>query len=551
VNVNHIPQFAKPIVLAFLLVMSARSALLAQQATPIYDIVIRGGTVFDGSGAAGYAADVAVSGDRIVRIAREGIDPALGRRVLDARGLVVAPGFIDTHAHVEDLVSRPLAESFIRQGVTTVIYAPDGGQPWPLAAALDELRQSGHAPNTAFFAGHNTIRSRVMGSANREPTPAELERMKQMVAEAMQAGAIGLSTGLRYVPGIYSKTEEVIVLAKVAAEHGGIYASHIRDEGEGVVDAVAEVIRIAREARIPAQVSHHKIMGQPQWGQSVRTLALVDSARAAGLDVTIDQYAYTATSTGTAVLFPAWALAGGADSLRARLADPVTRTRIEQGMRETILEERGGGDLSRIQMARVGFRPEWNGKTFADIARERGEAPSIEFAIKLAIEIQLNGGASGVWHVVDEQDVRRIMLHPFTMISSDGGIGVLGAGHPHPRNYGAFARVLSRYVREEQTLSLQDAIRKMTSLPAWRIQQPERGRLESGSFADIAVFDPQTVNDRATFENPHQFAVGMRHVMVNGVPVLLDGALTGEKPGRVLKLPERARTLETERGARS
>jgi N-acyl-D-aspartate/D-glutamate deacylase len=527
------------------------SPVLAQQTTPLYDIVIRGGTVVDGSGAAGYAADVAVSGDRIVRIAREGIDPALGRRVLNARGLVVAPGFIDTHAHVEDLASRPLAESFIRQGVTTVIYAPDGGQPWPLAAALDELRQSGHAPNTAFFAGHNTIRSRVLGSANREPTSAELERMKQMVAEAMQAGAIGLSTGLRYVPGIYSKTEEVIALAKVAAEHGGTYASHIRDEGEGVVDAVAEVIRIARESKIPAQVSHHKIMGQPQWGQSVRTLALVDSARAAGLDVTIDQYAYTATSTGTAVLFPAWALAGGADSLRARLADPAARTRIEQGMRETILEERGGGDLSRIQMARVGFRPEWNGKTFADIARDRGETPSIEFAIKLAIEIQVNGGASGVWHVVDEQDVRRIMQHPFTMISSDGGIGVLGAGHPHPRNYGAFARVLGRYVREEQTLSLQEAIRKMTSLPAWRIQQPERGKLEAGHFADIAVFDPQTVNDRATFENPHQFAVGMRHVIVNGVPVILDGALTGEKPGRVLKLPERARTLENERGARS
>jgi N-acyl-D-aspartate/D-glutamate deacylase len=541
------------LVLFAALSVSARRAspVLAQQTTPLYDIVIRGGTVFDGSGAAGYAADVALSGDRIVRIAREGIDPALGRRVLDARGLVVAPGFIDTHAHVEDLASRPLAESFIRQGVTTVIYAPDGGQPWPLTAAMNELSQSGHAPNTAFFAGHNTIRSRVMGSANREPTPAELERMKQMVAEAMQAGAIGLSTGLRYVPGIYSKTEEVVALARVAAEHGGIYASHIRDEGEGVVDAVAEVIRIAREARIPAQVSHHKIMGQPQWGQSVRTLALVDSARAAGLDVTIDQYAYTATSTGTAVLFPAWALAGGGDSLRARLADPATRMRIEQGMREIILEERGGGDLSRIQMARVGFRPEWNGKTFADIARERGEAPSIEFAIKLAIEIQLNGGASGVWHVVDEQDVRRIMQHPFTMISSDGGIGVLGAGHPHPRNYGAFARVLSRYVREEKTLSLQEAIRKMTSLPAWRIQQPERGKLESGSFADIAVFDPQTVSDRATFENPHQFAVGVRHVVVNGVPVLLDGALTGEKPGRVLKLPERARTLESSPGDRS
>jgi N-acyl-D-aspartate/D-glutamate deacylase len=455
--------------------------------------------------------------------------------------MAVAPGFIDTHAHVEDLADRPLAESFIRQGVTTVIYAPDGGMPWPLDHAIDALARAKHAPNTAFFAGHNAIRTRVMGTANRAPTPAELEQMKAMVAQAMDEGAIGLSTGLRYVPGIYSRTEEVIALAKVAAERGGFYASHIRDEGEGVVDAVREVVRIAREAGLPAQVSHHKIMGQPQWGQSTRTIAVVDSARAQGLDVTIDQYAYTATSTGTAVLFPAWALAGGNDSLRARLDDPATRTRIEQGIRETILEERGGGDLARIQLARVGFRPEWNGRTFADIARERGRQPAVDFAVELAIEIQGNGGASGVWHVVDEADVRRIMQYAHTMISSDGGIGVPGEGHPHPRNYGAFARVLARYVREDSVLTLQEAIRKMTSLPASRIQQRERGSLAEGAFADIAVFDPATITDHATFTDPHRFATGVWHVLINGVPVLLDGSLTGEKPGRVLKLPTRPR----------
>jgi N-acyl-D-aspartate/D-glutamate deacylase len=507
-----------------------------------YDLLIRGGTVVDGTGGAGYRADVALVGDRIVRIAREGIAPELARRVLDARGLTVAPGFIDTHAHVDDLADRPLAESFLRQGVTTVIYAPDGGQPWPLARAIERLRDRGHAPNTAFFAGHNTIRSEVMGSADRAPTPAELERMKAMVAQTMEQGAIGLSTGLRYVPGIYSRTEEVIALARVAAEHGGFYASHIRDEGEGVVESVREVVRIAREARIPAQVSHHKIMGQPQWGQSVQTLALVDSARAAGLDVTIDQYAYTATSTGTAVLFPAWSLAGGGDSLRARLADPARRARIEQGIRATILEERGGGDLARIQLARVGFRPEWNGRTFADIAKERAEEPTLDFAVRLAIEIQQNGGASGVWHVVDEADVRRIMQHPFTMISSDGGIGVPGAGHPHPRNYGAFARVLGHYVREQKVLTLEEAVRKMTSLPAWRIGQPERGRLAEGAFADVVVFDPATITDRATFEDPHQFAIGVSHVVINGVPVLVAGSLTGEKPGRVLVRVPAART---------
>ncbi len=501
-----------------------------------FDVLLRGGTVVDGTGAAGFAADVAVRGDRIALVSRTAIDPARARVVLDARGLVVAPGFVDTHAHVEDLDDRPLAESFTRQGVTTVVYAPDGGMPWPLGEHIARLRRGGHAPNTAFFAGHNEIRRQVMGSANRAPTAAELERMRAMVGQAMDEGAIGLSTGLRYVPGIYSETEEVIALARVAAARGGFYSSHIRDEGAGSIDAVTELIRIAREAGLPAQLSHHKLMGQPQWGWSTRTLALVDAARREGLDITIDQYAYDATSTGTAALFPPWSLAGGNDSLVARLADPAVRARIEREMREIILEERGGGELDRIRMARVGFRPEWNGKTFADIAAERGQAPTMEFAIALGIEIQSRGGASGVWHVVDEADIRRIMTYPHTMISSDGGIGVLGSGHPHPRHYGAFARVLGRYVREYSVLTLEDAVRKMTSLPADRIRQPQRGRIAAGAFADIVAFDAETIIDHATYEDPHQFSTGVHHVIVNGVPILRDGALTGERSGRVLTL---------------
>ncbi len=520
----------------------AHAARAQTRTTAQYDYVIRGGTVYDGTGAPGYRANLAIQGDRIVRIERDTALVLSAKQVLDARGMAVAPGFIDVHAHVEELRQRPLAESFVRQGVTTVIYAPDGGMPWPLGASMQALQQSGYSPNTAFFAGHNTIRTRVMGTANRAPTPAELQRMKAMVSQAMDEGAIGLSTGLRYVPGIYAQTEEVIELARVAARGGGIYSSHIRDEGEGVVDAVREVIRIAREAGIPAQVSHHKIMGQPQWGQSVRTLALVDSARAAGLDVTIDEYAYDATSTGTDVLFPAWSLAGGRDSVRARLADPAQRARIEQGIRVTILEERGGGDLTRIQLASVPWHPEWNGWTFADIARERGQTPTLDFAVQLAIEIQQNGGASGVWHVIDEQDLRRIMRYPFTMFSSDGSIGVPGEGHPHPRNYGAFARVLGHYVRDQHVLTLEEAIRKMTSLPADRIAQPQRGRLAPGMYADIAVFDAQRITDRATYADPHQFAIGVKHVLVNGVPVLLDASLTGARPGRILRLAPKPRT---------
>ena len=506
----------------------------AERGAPVYDYLIRGGTVVDGTGAPRFAADVAVRGDRIARVSREPIPPEQARVVLNARGLIVAPGFIDTHAHVESLPSRPLAENFLRQGVTTVVYAPDGGMPWPFGEYIARLRERGHAPNIAFFAGFNTARSQVMGSANRAPTPAELERMKAMVDEAMREGAIGLSTGLRYVPATYATTEEVIELARVAARYGGIYSSHIRDEGEGSIEAVAEVIRIAREAGLPAQISHHKLMGQPQWGQSVRTLAMVDSARAQGLDITIDAYPYTATSTGTGVLFPSWALAGGRDSLRARLDDPDTRARIVEGIKRTILEERGGGDLARIQLAGVSFNRAWEGKTFADIARERGRQPDLDFAAELAIEIQLQGGASGVWHVVDEEDVRRIMRHPWTMISSDGAIGALGHGHPHPRGYGAFARVLGHYVREEKVLTLEEAVRKMTSLPAWRIGQDDRGKIAEGMLADITVFDPERIRDRATFTDPHHFAVGVEHVLVNGVPVLVSASLTGEKPGRVL-----------------
>src|SRR5690606_25402752 len=262
-------------------------------------------------------------------------------------------------------------------------------------------------------------------------------------------------------------------------------------------------------------------------------LAMIDSARAEGLDITIDAYPYTATSTGTAVLFPSWALAGGRDSLRARLEDPATRARIVEGIKRTILEERGGGDLSRIQLAAVSFNRAWEGKTYADIARERGREPDLDFAAELAIEIQLQGGASGVWHVVDEEDVRRIMRHPWTMISSDGELSALGRGHPHPRGYGAFARVLGHYVREEGVLTLEEAVRKMTSLPAWRIGQPERGRIAEGMLADIAVFDPARIRDRATFTEPHHFVVGVEHVLVHGVPVIVGASLTGEKPGRV------------------
>jgi N-acyl-D-amino-acid deacylase len=538
-----VPAVARRPLRRLLLALVAPASLLAPHAAAAQDnpsarpftYLLRNGTIVDGTGAPAYRGDVAIAGGRIVRVSATPLDPAQAQQVIDAAGLVLAPGFIDSHAHVEDLAEHPLAENFLRQGVTTVWYAPDGAMPWPLPPAIARLEGTGHAPNIAFFAGHNTIRREVMGSANRAPTAAELERMKAMVAQSMEAGAIGFSTGLRYVPGIYSETEEVIELAKVAARYGGFYSSHIRDEAAGSLESVREVIRIAEEGGLPGVVSHHKLMGQPQWGQSVQTLALIDAARARGVDVMLDQYPYDATSTQTSVLFPAWSLSGGNDSLRVRLADPAQRARIIEGMRQTILEERGGGDLARIRIARYARNPSWNGKTFADIARERGRTPDMDFAVELAIEIQTSGGAGGVWHVVDEADVRRIMVHPWTMFSSDGGILIPGVGHPHPRGNGAFARVLGHYVRDERVLSLEEAVRKMTSLPAWRMNDATRGRIAEGMVADIAIFDAARIIDRATYEDPHQYAEGMVHVLIAGEPVLRDGELTGARPGRVLR----------------
>lgn len=513
-------------------------AACAGGAAPQYDVLIRGGTVLDGSGARGFRADVAIRADRIVRIDPEGIPVEQARTVLVADGLVVAPGFIDHHAHIQQAIfERPLAESFVRQGITTILASlHSGDQPYPLGQAVARLSS---APNVGFFAGHNWIRRRVMGAADRAPTAEELERMKALVEEAMQDGALGLSTGLRYVPGAYAETEEVIELARVAARHGGIYVSHMRDEGPGVVASIAELIRIAAEAGIPAQAQHHKAMGTAQWGQTERTLAMIDSARAEGLDVKLDVYPYTATSTSSRVLFPSWALAGGQDSLVARLRDARTRARIEAAIRERLLDERGGGDLSKIQFSRFPAHPEYNGRTMADVAAERGLPNNADSGVRLAIELQLEGGFGGIWHVLDEADLIRLLRYPFTMFCTDGDLVAYGAGNPHPRAYGAFPRVFARYVRERGVLELAEAIRRMTSLSAAQIGQRERGRIQEGFYADIVIFDPQRIRDLATFTDPHRYATGVRHVLVNGVPVLRDGSLSGERPGRALLGPAR------------
>lgn len=504
-----------------------------------YDVLIRGGMVVDGTGGDRFRADVAIVGDRIAAVSREGIDPSRAREVIDATGRVVTPGFVDNHAHVQQSIAEhPLSENFLRQGITTLVAGlHSGDQPYPLDDFASGLEM---APNVAFFAGHTWTRKRVMGMEDREPTPEELEQMKALVDEAMRQGALGLSTGLLYVPANFAETEEVIELAKVAASHGGIYVTHMRNEAGGLIESVAEVIRIADEADIPAQINHHKAAGATQWGASERTLAMIDSANAAGLEIVHDVYPYAASSTSSAVLFPQWALAGDDEDFAARVADPETRARLEEDMRTVWNRDRGGSDLERVQFRVLPSDRSYDGRTLADYAEDRGFArDDMEAGIDLVIDLQLAGGFSAIYHIMDEDDVVRIMQHPLAMIETDGDNVGYGIGYPHPRSYGAFPRVLARYVRELEALTLEEAVMKMTSLPARWLGQDDRGVIEEGKLADVAVFDPEVIRDRATFTDPHQYSVGIENLLINGVPVILDGALTGEKPGRWIRGPAR------------
>jgi dihydroorotase/N-acyl-D-amino-acid deacylase len=524
--------------LALLAGATALAPTLAAQPAPEYTLLLRGGTIVDGTGAARYAGDVALQGDRIAAVSRTPIAASRAARVIDVTGLVIAPGFIDLHAHLEPLLTLPDARSHVMQGVTLALGGPDGSGPFPLAPYLDSAQRRGLGMNVAYLVGHNTVRRTVMGTENRAPTDAELARMIALVQQGMREGAFGISTGLRYVPGFYSNTAEVVALSRAAAELGGFYTSHLREEGLGLLDGVAEAITIARDARIPVVLTHHKVVGQPMWGKSVETLRMVEEARAAGLDVMMDQYPYTATSTGLSVLIPPWALAGGTSALRQRVADPVLRDSIRRGIVEFLQTDRGGGDTRRVQFGRVSWDPSLEGKTLFDWAERRGVGPSLEAAADLVVEGELAGGASMVYHVLDEGDVRRIMQHPLTMVASDGRLTQPGDGVPHPRAYGTFPRVLGYYVREQGVLTLEQAVHKMTGQPAARLGlSGARGCLSAGCAADLAVFDPSTVGSPATFTDPHQYAVGIPWVLVNGVPVVEAGQFTAARPGRALRRP--------------
>lgn len=527
----YVPLLASILRRLCLLVALAGLGVGALASEQTFDVLIRNGRLVDGSAAPWRQADIGIRGDRIVAVGRLGDSTA--REVVDAGGRYVTPGFIDAHSHAFPALAQPRtapAEALLRQGITTVLINPDGGGPVDLAAQRRALETAAPGVNVVQMIGHNAVRGAVLGSADREPTPDELARMEALVRRGFEAGAFGLSAGPFYTPGAFSKTEEHVALARVAAEFDGFYTSHIRDEADytvGVVAAVEEVIRVAREARLPGIVTHIKVLGPRVWGLSGEVIRRIDAARAAGVEVYADQYPYEASSTGlTAALVPSWALEGGVGKLQGRLANPELRTRIRREMVDNLGRRAGPAN---IMIRSFKADPALEGRRLDAIARERLLEP-----VDAAIDLIQRGGASIVSFNMDERDLRAFMVQPWTMTSSDGELVAFGEGVPHPRSYGPYPRKLRRYVFDEPVLPLERAIHSMTGLPAAVFRIRDRGTIRPGSFADIAIIDPATVRDRATYEQPHQYAEGVTDVIVNGRIALSRNGVSTTRWGRVL-----------------
>jgi N-acyl-D-amino-acid deacylase len=528
----------------------------------VLDLKIEGAEVIDGTGRSGSRMDVGIQDDRIAAVGDLSREPAGNN--LHASGKVLAPGFIDMHSHSDwRLWDNRRAESKVRQGVTTEVVGNCGFSPAPVSDEfLEDLRgfalhvpagmdfrwrsvgeylkafdAIGTALNVIQLVGHGTLRLAAMGFARREPTAGELRRMQKLLADAIEDGAWGLSTGLIYAPGSYATTDEIVTLAAVAARHRGFYASHIRGEGATLLDAIREAIHIGREADLPVQISHVKAAGRPNWGKVADALALIDAAREEGLDVMADAYPYTASSTTLRTLLPDWALEGGIDAMLKRLTDPAERARVRRDLEPTgtgqSLLDRVGWE--NVMVSSCVKRKDAEGKRISELAAARRKDP-----IDTALDLIVDEGGKGymILFQLDEDDLRRALAHPAVMIGSDGSslsASAAGAtGKPHPRSYGTFPRVLGEYVREQRVLTLAQAVHKMTGLPAKRLGLRDRGVVAVGRKADLVVFDARRVSDRATYEAPHQYPTGIEHVIVNGRLVIKHGEHTGSLPGRLL-----------------
>lgn len=496
------------------------------------DVLITNGRIVDGTGNSWVYGDVAIKDGKIVRQGKS--LHVTADKVIDATGLIIAPGFIDVHTHIEgEERENPTADNFIYDGVTTVITGNCGSSQVDIGKYLSMIDSLKVSINVAVLVGHNSVRREVMGTSNRDPNEDEVQKMEALVDEAMREGAVGMSTGLIYIPGTYSKTEEIVRLAKVAAKYNGVYASHMRNEGDSVVPAIREALHVGRTAKIPVEISHFKLSGQQNWGRSTETVSLIENARKEGIDVTIDQYPYTASSTSLSTMIPDEILADGADSIRARLLRPDTKKYVIDQMLKSLKRRK----LKHFSYPVVSFHradTTLNGKSIEEINRIKGRRHRAKYEAETVIELMLNGGASMVFHGMSEADVKRIMQYPYNMFASDASIRIFNQGVPHPRGYGTNARILSKYVRNENVLVLEEAIRRMTSLPAQKFGLSDRGLIRTGMAADIVVFNENEVQDLSTFDKPHQYSKGFQYVLVNGSLVVDNGRHTGARPGKPL-----------------
>ena len=498
-----------------------------------YDLLIRHARVVDGTGNPWYRADVGVSSGKIAAIGN--LSQATAGRTIDAKDRVLAPGFIDVHTHVEGGVEKvPGGDNYLMDGVTTVVTGNCGGSEPDLAAFFTRLEKLKIGLNLASLYGHNTVRREVMGTANRQATADEIARMTGLVEKNMRAGAVGFSTGLIYIPGTYANTEEIVALAKTAGGLGGVYASHMRDEGAHVLEAIDEAVRVGREAGMRVELSHFKQDNLRLWGSSGKSLALVEKFRREGVDVVVDQYPYVWSSTNLGVTLPSWALADGREKIKERFADPATRAKIAKEMASK-LKGLGHKNYAYAVVASCPADHSLEGKSIRDINVLKGRKKKLKDEIQTILDLQSQGDVQMVYHTMGDKDVDRIMQYPNTGFASDGGIREFGAGVPHPRSYGTNARALAEYVRNRNILTLEDAVRKMTSLPARTFGFRDRGLVREGYWADLALFDPARMQDKATFQKPHQFSEGFDFVLVNGQPVVEEGKLTGARPGQILR----------------